>query len=167
MNAVAKHVFEDEYTPEPPPTAAEVRKVNQAVRRAVGLALLQQGSSRLAQLDERFMATDRILMRWSASIGSGLPRDDWDDTARARLPPLDDATAIVVDRLVMQAPHVVRSLIRSWYCTPTPVESMARDRAISRATLYLRWRASLEYMRGRSIESRHDPLTRLLSDLPG
>ncbi len=165
MSAVAKHVFDDDYVPEPPPTAAEVRKVNHLVRRAVGLALLQQGSSRLGSLDQRFIGTDRILMRWAASIGSGLPSERWDDTVQIKLPPLDDATAVVVDRIIMAAPHEVRALVRSWYCTPTPVDTMARMRRISRRTLYLRWRAALEYMRARFRESDHAPLERLIRDL--
>lgn len=101
-------------------------------------------------LDPELVPTDRILDRWAVSVGSGLPSGNWDDTPRSRPPPLDDQTAIEVDRIILQLPHKYKTLVVRWYKSPLPRAAIAREMGLSSRTgLYLEWRSALWYLRGR------------------
>lgn len=145
------------------PTAADVRRVNRLVARAVALELLRRGSHRLAQLDAELMPTDRILQRWAASVGNGLPSDYWDDSPKSRPPPLDEETAIIVDQVVLHAPRRQQVVIRQWYKTSGASSVIAETLGVSRTGLYLEWRAALGYVRNRLAETRNSELLGLLA----
>lgn len=98
-------------------------------------------------LDPRLLATDRLLQRWAVSIGSGLPSEKWDERAIARPPPLDDETAILVDRCVMKAPRHVRLLTIAWYKTPQPERVIAQRLRLQRDDVRLEWFAAVTYFR--------------------
>lgn len=147
------------------PTAADVRKNNRLLARAVALEVIRGGDHRLATLDMELMPTDRVMQRWSVSIGSGLPRDEWDDDPRSRPPPLDDVTATVVDQIVLRAPTRTKGLIKDWYKTPAASTVIANRMGISRSGLYLEWRAALTYVKFRALESKHADLIKLVKSL--
>ena len=70
-------------------------------------------------LEPELVPVDRIMLRWAVANGSGLPSDRWDDNPRqSKPPPLDDDTALVVDRLILKCPVKTRTILQKWYCTP-------------------------------------------------
>lgn len=109
--------------------------------RAAGVGVVRR------ELDPRLLATDRLLQRWAVSIGSGLPSDKWDERTLARPPPLDDETAILVDRCVMKAPRKIRLLTIAWYKTPQPERVIAQRLRLSRNDVRLEWFAAVGYFR--------------------
>lgn len=72
------------------------------------------------------MPADRILQRWASAGGTGMPADSWDDARASRLPPLDDATAILVERIINSRPPRQRRLLRAWYRSPTSTCQIAQ-----------------------------------------
>lgn len=110
-----------------------------------------QEATRHNTLDPELVPTDRMMQRWAVSVGSGLPQDveGWDDKPISKPPPLDDETAITVDRIVQQLGEKYRRLAVSWYKSAKPRQSIAYELAIPRSSMYLEWRAMLWYLRGR------------------
>lgn len=93
----------------------------------------------------------RVMLRWAAGQGSGLPTENWDDTPKSKEPPLDDETAIKVDRIVQ---HDLTTkyllLVLGWYKSPAPREVIAKRMGLpGRSSLYPEWRAILYYLKGR------------------
>jgi hypothetical protein len=160
MAAVAEKLMAND-----PIGAIERRKINRTLSRAIGLEILRGGNSQLRQLDEELMPTDRIMQRWAVSIGSGFATDEWDDRPVSRPPPLDDATAIVVDQSIMKGSPRYSRIVRSWYKTPAPSATIAESLGLSRSGLYLEWRCSLFYFRSRFIGSGHPDLVAMLEKL--
>lgn len=146
--------------------AIEKRRINKTLQRAVGLEILRCGNYQLRQLDEELMPTDRVFQRWAVSIGMGMATEEWDDRPVSRPPPLDDATAIVVDQTILRGTSRYRRIVRSWYKTPTPSTTIAESLGLSRAGLYLEWRCSLFYFREEFLRSGHRDLIGMLEDLP-
>lgn len=102
------------------------------------------------QLDPELAPTDMIMQRWAVSVGDGLPEEGaWNDEPHANVPPLDDATAIVVDRLIMhQLLPRYRRLAFRWYKSRQPREVIAAEMGLSRTSLTLERRSMLWYLRG-------------------
>lgn len=149
-----------------PLSAITKRRINKTLARAVGLEILRGGNYQLRQLDEELMPTDRVLQRWAVSVGMGLATQEWDDRPVSRPPPLDDATAIVVDQAILRGTPRYRALVRGWYKTPTPSTTIAEALGLSRAGLYLEWRCSLFYFRHEFKQTGHRDLVLMLEDLP-
>lgn len=114
-------------------------------------------------LEPGLIPVDRIMQRWAVANGTGLPSDRWDDNPRhSKVPPLDDDSAIVVERLVLSCPEKTRVLLQKWYGTPEPASVIAERLGMSRRSLYTGWRLSLNFMRFKIEGSRHLTLLRLL-----
>lgn len=100
-------------------------------------------------LARELITTDRILQRWAASSGSGLPTDKWDDSRRAKPTPLPDDVAIVVDRCILGTPERMKELIQRWYRSPQPREVIARELGISVGNIYRVRNVYLQDLRAR------------------
>lgn len=144
------------------PTAADARRVNRLVARAVALEIVRGGSCKLAQLDADLMPTDRVMQRWAVSVGLGLPTGEWDDAPKAKPPPLDDETATVVDQIIIRGPPRYAQFARRWYKTPIPSLALAEQLGVSRAGLYLEWRCMLFHYKREFEASQHEPLLSIL-----
>jgi hypothetical protein len=156
MNAMMKELDHP-----PPVTGTQKRKINRLVARAVAIEMLATAAD--AKLDVGLMPVDRIEQRWAVSIGAGLPSGAWDDAPASKPPPLDDDMAIVVDQINLHAPPRRRMLLQSWYKSPLPAGTIAQNLNVSRAGLYLEWRAALDYLRIQFLGSRHRGLIQLLN----
>jgi hypothetical protein len=114
--------------------------------------------TRPGQLAEHLLKTDELLDRWG--------RDGWDSgPGRPSMHPLEvmrllhdgetlggvvasDEVMIVIDQAVCRAPARYKAMAHVWYRTNGTAEVKAKRLAISRASLYMEWRAALEYFRG-------------------
>jgi hypothetical protein len=100
------------------------------------------------QVPEDLVLTNRILIRWAASVGDCTEDSaTWQEIIRAKVPPLPDDIAIVVDQLVLRAPRGHRKLVELWYRKPDPREVIAEKLRISEAKVYLCWRVALQHFR--------------------
>lgn len=107
------------------------------------------GDARPHGLDSILVPTNRLLERWAVSQGSDDASLKWDETApRSRPPPLDDDTAIIVDRIVMHSPVQTRKFTCRWYLRPNePVCALARALGLHRDSVLMRWRSTLWALR--------------------
>lgn len=128
---------------------------------SVNIAELLDETAR--SLDFDLMATDRVWQRWAVSVGSGLPVERWDETPRSRLTPLDDGTAIVVDRIYCTSPQRTQKILASWYAGTSGPGVLARKLGIrDEAGMFMEWRVVLRWSRERFIESKHRDLIRMV-----
>lgn len=98
------------------------------------------------ELPPELLPTDRILLRWAASVGDGSKEDPaWQEIIRARFTQLPDSVAIVVDQLVLRSPY--RTLTELWYRTPQPREVIAQRMRLNEDKVYPCWRAALKHYR--------------------
>lgn len=150
-----------------PMNGAERRKINRILARAIGLGILRDGG-KLSKIDEDLLPTERVIQRWAAGSGNGTPGEEWDDSRKSTLPPLDDATHVVVDLIYMHAkiskPRY-HTVIREWYCGTGSVVQVAKMLGVSRDGLYLEWRCALQYFRGEFARSGHPDLLSLIERL--
>jgi len=102
--------------------------------------------------------TDRICQRWAVSVGLGLPTNQWMDGIASRPPPLDDATAIVVDQIILKSPPRTRRVAVKWYRTQLPQPVIAEQLGLSERTLITVWKLTLNYLQWRFLESKHADL---------
>lgn len=161
MSAAAEVVMKDR-----PMNGAERRKVNRVLARAVALEIIRGGDSKLCRLDHELMPTHRVFERWAVGSGDGIPSDEWDDSRKSsRMPPLDDATHIVVDQTVMRAPAPYKPLVREWYCGTGSTTTIAGRFGLNRNGLYFEWRCSLFYFRDQFRATGHQDLISLLERL--
>lgn len=114
-------------------------------------------------LPTELFTTDRVLKRWAVSVGTGLPEDKWDDTRKARLSPLDDDTAIVVDQIICSSPEQTKQLIVLWYKTPHPVSEIARRLNMRHESAYRGHAVVLYYQKWRFIGSKHADLIAMVN----
>ena len=115
-------------------------------------------------LDFDLMATDRIWSRWAVSIGSGLPVEEWDETPRSRLTPLDDLTACIVDQIYCKSPDRTKKLLACWYKGTSGPGVLARKLGIrDEAGLFMEWRIVLRWSKVKFQESRHPDLIRMVA----
>lgn len=102
--------------------------------------------------------TDRICQRWAVSVGLGLPTDQWMDGIASRPPPLDDATAIVVDQIILKSPPHTCKIIVKWYRTQLPQPVIAEQLGLTERTLITAWQLTLNYLQWKFSESKHADL---------
>lgn len=126
------------------------------------LVAITSDAQPLGTLPRNLMTTDRVLQRWAVSTGSGLPSDEWDDTPKAKLPPLSDDVAIDVDQCVISSPTRTREIVTRWYKTPEPAEVIAGKLKISRSNLYIHRDLALNFMRWKFERCGNAELTRLI-----
>lgn len=105
---------------------------------------------------------DRIMQRWSVANGNGLPSEEWDDSPKARPPPLDDDTCMVVDEIVLNCPPKTRRIVVQWYCRPLPTVQIARKLGMSPRSLEKAWTMSLNFLKWKFEVSKNMTLLRLL-----
>lgn len=143
----------------------EARNVARAARQiqaAVELALRERRNPRMLS-DPKAAAVDWVMQRWAASHGSGLPVED-PGSLPIRVPPLDDATAIIVDRIVSRDIHEnARKLVCQWYRANLSPKVMADQRGISVRTLYRHWGFVLEQLRELFIANGHPELVNIVT----
>lgn len=109
------------------------------------------------------MTTNRVMERWAVANGTGLPTDLWDDNPRrSRVPPLDDETFLVVERIVNHSPPKTKRLVKAWYMTPTPTVEIAKDLGMSPRSLEKGLGVSLYFLKYRFEISDHITLLKLL-----
>lgn len=108
------------------------------------------------------LTTDRIMQRWAVANGSGLPTERWDDSRVARVPPLDDDTALLVDRIVLKLPPKTHTIVVHWYCRPLPTAEIAKMLRMSPRSLEKSWVLSLNFLRYKFEGTNHLTLLKLL-----
>lgn len=101
-------------------------------------------------LDVRLAPTDRWLMRWAASSGSGLPLppEAADFLPRTRVPPLAPEDAVLTDHLVSEAPYRWDAFLHSWYRSEKSAEQIGMILGIGRTAVYGEHKVVLGYMLG-------------------
>jgi hypothetical protein len=55
---------------------------------------------------------------------------------------------IAVDQAILRSPERVKAVITVWYKNRGPAEVKAKRLGISRAALYIHWKAALWFLRG-------------------
>lgn len=120
------------------------------------------GQATTGCIEAELIPVDRIMQRWAAASGSGLPSDKWDDTPKAKPPPLDDDTALVVDRIVLSCPKTTMRILAAWYLKPLPTKVIAEELSMSPRSLEKCWKLSLNFLRWKFEESGNKTLDRLL-----
>jgi hypothetical protein len=105
------------------------------------------GQATTGVIPQELLTTDRIMQRWAVANGSGLPSERWDDSRVSRVPPLDDDTALVVDRIVLNCPPQTNKIIVLWYCKPLPTVEIARLAGMSPRSLEKAWGLSLNFLK--------------------
>lgn len=116
-----------------PPPAPRVMLTLQALRRH-------------NTLQPELQPTDRVLLRWGESGGTGLPNPDA-EIRETHYDPLPPDLQEKVDDIVGGSPWV--SFTRKWYRTNLTAKALAEEMCISRVQLYADWRSALWYYRGR------------------
>jgi hypothetical protein len=145
-------------------TAADKRRENRILRNAIALEIVRQGDPILRELDMDLLATDRVLQRWASSVGTDLPVEDWDIPPIAKLPPLDDETAIVVDQIILRSPMRVRRLVIPWYKGKGSSTTIAEKLGIGTwDALHWEWRVTLKWLREQFMNSEHMDLIILVN----
>jgi hypothetical protein len=117
---------------------------------------------RSAVCPPEFATTNRICERWNVSVGLGIQSDRWQDGGKTPPPPLDDATAIIVDKIILSAPPKTKKLVFKWYRTDLPDTVIARDLHLQARMLPSAWLLTLNYLRWRFAESNYKPLLAIL-----
>lgn len=120
------------------------------------------GEATTGVLPDELIPVDRIMQRWAVANGNGLPTGEWDDNPKARPPPLDDDTCIIVDEIVLKCPPKTKRIIVSWYCRPLPTKLIARGLKMSPRNLEKAWGLSLNFLRFKFENTKHLTLLRLL-----
>lgn len=113
-------------------------------------------------LPAELIATDRILSRWAAGSGTGLPSDEWNDQPVAKLTPLPDAVAVDVDLIITKLVPRTKRIVIAWYRTPEPAESIARKLGMSRSSLYRAHKLCLNHMRWKFEGSENPDLVHMV-----
>jgi DNA-directed RNA polymerase specialized sigma24 family protein len=125
------------------------RRVTNRPPLAADVVARLEAMHRPRKLDARLVPTDRILRRWARSVGSGLPSEQWQESPKAQVPPLDDDTATIVDQLILKSPPKVRLLVKLWYKTDQARETIGARLGVSRSAVFLHHTAALWYLRDR------------------
>lgn len=116
------------------------------------------GRTAEAVVPPELATTDRICQRWAVSVGLGLPTDLWRDGISSRPPPLDDATAIIVDQIILKSPPRTRKVTVKWYRTQLPQPVLAEQLGLTERTLVTAWKITLNYLQWKFFESKHPDL---------
>jgi hypothetical protein len=127
------------------------------------LKSIMTGKQQPGTLPAELITTDRILERWAADSGSGLPTDEWDDRRQSRPVPLDDDTWLVVDLCVRKAPDRSREFIVRWYKSPLPTSVQAKKAGMAEMKYKQIHALTLHFMKHRLEEAGNATLRRLLA----
>lgn len=115
-------------------------------------------------IPHELLTTNRVMERWAVANGSGLPSERWDDNPRkSRVPPLDDDTFLVVERIVNHSPPRTHRLVWGWYMRPLPTRELARELSMTPRSLERGLHVCLNYLRWRFESTGHVTLVRLLN----
>lgn len=107
------------------------------------------GDTSTGVIPVEFLPTDRIMQRWVVAGGSGLPTLRWDDARKSRPPPLDDESAIIIERIFNHSPPKTHRILKAWYKTPAPTRVIAKElgmspRSVEKALVlclnYVKWK---------------------------
>lgn len=120
------------------------------------------GQATTGVIPQELLTTDRIMQRWAVANGCGLPTERWDDSRVSRVPPLDDDTALVVDRIVLECPPKTNKIVVLWYCKPLPTVEIARLAGMSPRSLEKSWGLSLNFLKWKFEGTKHPTLLKLL-----
>lgn len=131
---------------------------------AVSVAQKNEWFGRAAEVivPPEFATTDRVCQRWAVSVGLGLPTDVWMDGIASRPPPLDDVTAIVVDRIILKSPEKTKRVIVKWYRTQLPQPIIADQLGLTERTLVTAWKLALNFLQYKFVDSKHSDLLALM-----
>lgn len=110
--------------------------------RAMKLAMLRRHNTLEPQLQE----TNRILLRWGESGGTGLPNHEA-EIREVHYDPLPADLQEKVDGIVEACPW--KHLTLKWYRSARDRQELAKELGLSRSQLYADWRCALWYYRGR------------------
>jgi hypothetical protein len=97
-------------------------------------------------LEPALQPTERVLLRWSESGGTGLPNPDA-DTRETHYDPLPPDLQEKVDEIVQASPWA--TLTVKWYRSTLSKQDLAGLLRVSRTQLYGDHRSALWYYRGR------------------
>lgn len=120
----------------------QVRSLPVVQVRMLKLQEIRRGNSLEPQLQE----TNRVLLRWSESGGTGLPCPEA-DVRETHYDPLPPDLQEKVDAIVEDSPW--RFLTVKWYRSARDRQELAKELRISRSQLYTDWRCALWFYRGR------------------
>jgi hypothetical protein len=140
----------------------ERRRLNQLMRHELANDLLEQVAWKPRLLDRDLLGTDRICQRWAISIGSGMAVEQWEETPVSRLSPLDDTSAILVDRIILKSPRALKAVIIPWYRGTSAAANLHIKLGITRPELHDRWRDSLRSLRRHFVATNHAELLTLI-----
>lgn len=110
--------------------------------RVLTLAALRRHNT----LQPALQPTDRILLRWAESGGTGLPNPDA-ERRETHYDPLPPDLQTRVDEIVDGSPW--KLLAVKWYRTTLDRRALANELHLSKTQLYEDWKALLWYFRGR------------------
>lgn len=120
------------------------------------------GQATTGVIPRELLTTNRIMERWAVANGSGLATERWDDSRKAKPPPLDDDSATVIDRIYAQCPSRTKGVIRGWYCRPVPTFLLAEELGMSPRSLEKSVLVCLNFMKWKIENTNHLTLLRLL-----
>lgn len=120
------------------------------------------GQATTGVIPRELLTTNRLMERWAVANGSGLPSERWDETRAAKPPPLDDDSALVVDRIVLSCPPKTHRIVVGWYCRPLPTIEIARQLGMSPRSLEKAWLLSLNFLKWKLEGTNHLTILRLL-----
>src|SRR6185312_12208880 len=101
--------------------AAESRRIETAIQRLIGLTLAADARKVFARLDKALYPTRRVMQRWGANEGSGLPSENPDVYLVAQLPPLDPQTQEKVSDIVKAAPPAISTFCCDVWASNIPI----------------------------------------------
>jgi hypothetical protein len=157
--------------------AAEARRVQRAQDRLIAV-MLGLDALKHARIDPDLFSTQRVMQRWGAGEGSGLPAENPDVYLVARLPPLDDRTQEKVSDIVKAAsPAISTFCVDIWSShIPTAVirggpywssrGERRPGRYLSERDFYRERQSILRYLRHKFERSGHPDLVNLVRALP-
>lgn len=121
------------------------------------------GQATTGVIPYELMTTNRVMERWAVANGSGLATERWDDNPRrSRVPPLDDETFLVVERIVNHSPPRTNRLVVGWYMRPLPTIELARELSMSPRSLEQGLNVCLNFLKFKFEGTAHSSLLKML-----
>lgn len=123
-----------------------VKDPPQAPRSLLSAEVFQRRLRRHNSLPPILAGTDRLLLRWGESGGSGLPNPEA-EIRETHYDPLPPDLQEMVDDIVTGSPWEL--LTRRWYRMAVTPRQLADEMCIGKTQLYADWKSALWYYRGR------------------
>jgi hypothetical protein len=120
------------------------------------------GEATTGVMPVELLTTNRIMERWAVANGNGLPTERWDDTRKAKPPPLDDDSAYQIDMIVLRLPPKTKRVIVAWYYWTMPTSHVARKLGMSQRSLEKGLNVALNFVRYKIEGTNHQTLMKLL-----